>query len=80
MIENQQEAQEQPQEEIEVQIQDDVQAESGEQVSPEQELDNYTKTVSKRINKKNQQIKAAEDRQKELQLLIDAWKKQQTKS
>ena len=42
MIENQQEAQEQQQEEIEVQIQDDVQAESGEQVSPEQELDNYT--------------------------------------
>ena len=70
MIENQQEAQEQPQEEIEVQIQDDVQAESGEQVSPEQELDNYTKTVSKRINKKNQQIKAAEERAAQLEQMV----------
>ena len=48
-------------EEVEVDIQEDAAVES-KTTSPDDELDNYTKSVSKRINKKNAQVKAAEER------------------
>jgi hypothetical protein len=52
------------QEEIEVLVQEDpVEAEEAEEaVTPEDELDRYTKNVSKRVNKLNQRAKEAEDR------------------
>jgi len=59
------ENQETPEEQIEVNIQDDavVEANTDSKVaSSDEELENYTKGVSKRINKKNAQIKAAEER------------------
>ena len=55
------ENQEKQVEEVEVDIQEDAAVES-QTASPDDELDNYTKSVSKRINKKNAQVKAAEDR------------------
>jgi len=59
------ENQETQEEQIEVNIQDDsaVEANTDSKVaSSDEELENYTKGVSKRINKKNAQIKAAEER------------------
>tara|TARA_R100000664_G_scaffold7635_2_gene12792 strand:+ start:1744 stop:2697 length:954 start_codon:yes stop_codon:yes gene_type:complete len=59
------ENQETQEEQIEVNIQDDsvVEANADSKVaSSDEELENYTKGVSKRINKKNAQIKAAEER------------------
>jgi len=61
MIENN-ENQENQVEEIEVDIQEDAAVEPEQTASPDDELDNYTKSVSKRINKKNAQVKAAEER------------------
>ena len=61
MIENN-ENQENQVEEIEVDIQEDAAVEPQQTASPDDELDNYTKSVSKRINKKNAQVKAAEER------------------
>ncbi len=45
-------------EEIQVSVVEEPTAE----VASEEELDQYTKKVSKRINKKNQQIRAEKDR------------------
>ena len=56
-------------EEIEVDIQD--LPEDGQQATDsDEELANYTKSVSKRINKKNQQVKAAEDRAAQLEHMV----------
>ena len=56
-------------EEIEVDIQD--LPEDGQQAADsDEELANYTKSVSKRINKKNQQVKAAEDRAAQLEHMV----------
>lgn len=60
MIENN-ENQENQVEEVEVDIQEDAAVEA-QTTSPDDELDKYTKSVSKRINKKNAQVKAAEER------------------
>ena len=51
-------------EELEIEVQEDAVVEAADQpaASSDEELDSYTKTVSKRINKKNQQIRAAEER------------------
>ena len=51
-------------EEVEIDVREDatVEAAQTENVSTDDELDSYSKKVSKRINKKNQQIRAAEDR------------------
>ena len=51
-------------EEVEIDVQEDAVVEASQQPegSSDAELDTYTKTVSKRINKKNQQIRAAEER------------------
>ena len=54
-------AEEQLVDDIEVDVQEDEVVDGG-SLNSENELDSYTKTVSKRINKKNQQIKAAEER------------------
>ena len=57
MIENANQAEEQ---EIEVSVEDDAVVEN--QANQEDELENYTKSVSKRINKLNAKTRAAEER------------------
>ena len=49
-----------PEEELEIQVEDQPLEEA--QASPDEELDNYTKGVSKRINKLNERHRAAEER------------------
>tara|TARA_B100000242_G_C43048300_1_gene489462 strand:- start:358 stop:1293 length:936 start_codon:yes stop_codon:yes gene_type:complete len=49
-----------PEEELEIQVEDQPLEET--QTSPDEELDNYTKGVSKRINKLNERHRAAEER------------------
>ena len=57
MIENTNQAEEQ---EIEIRVEDDAVVEANS--SPDQELETYTKSVSKRINKLNAKTRAAEER------------------
>jgi hypothetical protein len=58
-----------PEEELEIQVEDQpteaVATETA--ISPEEELDNYTKGVSKRINKLNERHRAAEERAAKLE-------------
>lgn len=54
-----------PEEELEIQVEDQPLEET--QASPEEELDNYTKGVSKRINKLNERHRAAEERAAKLE-------------
>ena len=65
------EIQENQSEEIEVDIQPD-QPEQGAaaSVDTDEELASYTKNVSKRINKKNQQVRAAEERAAQLEYMV----------
>ena len=70
-------------EEIEVQIvEDPPEGQEGGAVSNDDELERYTKSVSKRINKLNQKTKQAEERAQYLESLalqkdqeLDAYKK-----
>ena len=64
-----QEAQTQ-EEEIQVSVVEEQPAPVGEPVASEEELDQYTKKVSKRINKKNQQIRAEKQRADEAVRMI----------
>tara|TARA_R110001583_G_scaffold177834_1_gene333492 strand:- start:173 stop:1096 length:924 start_codon:yes stop_codon:yes gene_type:complete len=64
-----QEAQTQEQE-IQVSVVEEQPAPVGEPVASEEELDQYTKKVSKRINKKNQQIRAEKQRADEAVRMI----------
>ena len=61
-----------PEEELEIQVEDQpteaVATETA--ISPEEELDNYTKGVSKRINKLNERHRAAEERANRLEQLL----------
>jgi len=57
------------QEEVEVLVQEDP-VETEETVSSEEELDRYTKNVSKRVNKLNQRAKEAEDRALQAEQLL----------
>ena len=54
-----------PEEELEIQVEDQPLEET--QASPDEELDNYTKGVSKRINKLNERHRAAEERAAKLE-------------
>ena len=58
-------------EEVEIDVQEDatVEAAQTENVSTDDELDSYSKKVSKRINKKNQQIRAAEERAAQFEMI-----------
>jgi hypothetical protein len=58
-----------PEEELEIQVEDQpTEAVATEPaISPEEELDNYTKGVSKRINKLNERHRAAEERAAKLE-------------
>ena len=65
------EIQENQPEEIEVDIQpDQPEQEAAASVDNDEELANYTKNVSKRINKKNQQVRAAEERAAQLEQMV----------
>ena len=65
------EIQENQPEEIEVDIQpDQPEQEASASVDNDEELANYTKNVSKRINKKNQQVRAAEERAAQLEQMV----------
>lgn len=65
------EIQENQPEEIEVDIQpDQPEQEASASVDSDEELANYTKNVSKRINKKNQQVRAAEERAAQLEQMV----------
>ena len=65
------EIQENKPEEIEVDIQpDQPEQEAAASVDNDEELANYTKNVSKRINKKNQQVRAAEERAAQLEQMV----------
>tara|TARA_R110000803_G_scaffold741_5_gene2541 strand:- start:336 stop:785 length:450 start_codon:yes stop_codon:yes gene_type:complete len=67
MIEQENAQVEQPEiDEVEVQIEDQV----VEAVGSDEELQDYSKSVSKRINKKNQQIRAAEDKAARLEQML----------
>lgn len=57
----------QQEEQIEIEITDDPIAENAAPVDEPDELERYTKSVSKRINKLNQKTKAAEDRARQLE-------------
>ena len=57
-------------EEIQVSVVEEQPAPVGEPVASEEELDQYTKKVSKRINKKNQQIRAEKQRADEAVRMI----------
>ena len=67
MIEQENAQVEQPEiDEVEIQIEDQV----VEAVGSDEELQDYSKSVSKRINKKNQQIRAAEDKAARLEQML----------
>ena len=66
MIENSQ-AEELQNDEISIEIVDDPPEESEFKASPDDELENYTKSVSKRINKLNAKNKQSEERAAQLE-------------
>ena len=57
----------QQEEQIEIEITDDPISENVAPVDEPDELERYTKSVSKRINKLNQKTRAAEDRARQLE-------------
>ena len=64
MIENANQAEEQ---EIEISVEDDAVVEA--KLSQDDELETYTKSVSKRINKLNAKTRAAEERANKLNII-----------
>ena len=67
MIENSQAEELEPNDAIDIEIVDDPAEESEFKSSPDDELEKYTKSVSKRINKLNAKNKQAEDRAAQLE-------------
>ena len=72
MIENNQAEELEKNEEIDIEIVDDPVEESEFKSSPDDELETYTKSVSKRINKLNAKNKQAEDRASQLEQIAMA--------
>ena len=72
MIENNQAEELEKNEEIDIEIVDDPVEESEFKSSPDDELETYTKSVSKRINKLNAKNKQAEDRAAQLEQIAMA--------
>ena len=69
MIENTAQDQEQAEPELQIEVTDDPVEEQAEPVNSDDELDTYTKGVSKRINKLNAQTRAAEQRAEQFERL-----------
>ena len=69
MIENTAQAQEQAEPELQIEVTEDPVEEQSASVSSDDELDTYTKGVSKRINKLNAQTRAAEQRAEQYERL-----------
>lgn len=66
-------------EELEVQVVDQVDEQTGQSVSSDDELENYTKGVSKRINKLNERNRMAEEKAARLEQML-AQKEMETAS
>ena len=66
-------------EELEVEVVDQVDEQTGQAVSSDDELENYTKGVSKRINKLNERNRMAEEKAARLEQML-AQKEMETAS